>query len=636
LTVAAAAGPRPRAPDPAADGLTNATAGLAPAAPAAPAALAALAEPLALPALDTTTLADRVDALRLQLVSQTMLRVPAILLLSNLFSAWLLWRTGWVLLAPLWFVLMSAVHGGRWWLVKRWQRLPPTTADGNRALTWAVMAVGVMQALLVVGVFAGPHTVEHYLVTTHCAGVAAYAVVATGWRPGLLARWMLLVGGVLVAGWLLQALQQADLVGVAMAVLSVSMLATLLAQAAEQERALIRSVALAWDNEQLAGSLRIERDRAQSASESKTRFFAAASHDLRQPLHALSINAFALAMLARRQGQPKIVALSDSIERALRQSTGLLDGLLDVSRLDAGAVQADWHDLDLGPLLDSLGQEFRPLAAQGGLLLNVQRPDTPLLVRTDPDLLRRVLTNLLGNALKFTRQGGVTLEARRDGDRVLLAVTDTGIGIAAADQARVFEEFYQADNPARDRSQGLGLGLAIVRRISVLLDIEVALDSAAGRGTRITLRLPAGDAAGMAQNLGFGPAAAADDLLAPLALRVLVIDDEPDIRESTQALLEQLGCEARCVDDQAAALALVRSGWRPQLILTDHRLRQGDGLVALAALHAELGPVPAMLVTGDTAPDTLAQLAASGHRVLHKPVDGALLAQALRELATAP
>jgi len=616
--MAAAASRDPRAPD--------LPAGLATAASAAP---------LALPALDTATLAERVDALRLQLVSQTMLRVPAILLVSNLFSAWLLWRTGWGMLAPLWLVLMSAVHGGRWWLVKRWQRLPPTTADGNRALAWAVMAVAVMQALLVLGVFAGQHTVEHYLVTIHCAGVAGYAVVATGWRPRLLARWILLVGGVLVPGWLLQAIARAELDGLAMAVMSISLLAALLAQTVEQEKALLRSVALSWDNEQLASSLRIERDRAQSASESKTRFFAAASHDLRQPLHALSINAYALAMLARRQGQPKIVALSDSIERALRQSTGLLDGLLDVSRLDAGAVQADWHDVDLGPLLDSIGQEFRPLAAQSGLLLDVQRPDAPLLVRTDPDLLRRVLTNLLGNALKFTRQGGVTLQARHDGDRVLLAVADTGIGIAAADQVRVFEEFYQADNPARDRSQGLGLGLAIVRRISVLLDIELALDSAAGRGTRISLRLPAGDAAGMVQNFAAGPAAEADadDRLAPLGLQVLVIDDEPAIRESMQALLEQLGCDARCVDGQAAALALVRSGWRPQLILADHRLRQGDGLSALAALHAELGPVPAMLVTGDTAPDTLAQLAASGHRVLHKPVDGALLAQALRETA---
>ncbi|MBL8352178.1 MAG: hybrid sensor histidine kinase/response regulator [Burkholderiaceae bacterium] len=581
-----------------------------------------------LPALDSGTLAERVDALRLQLVSQTMLRVPAILLVSNLFSAWLLWRTGWERLAPVWFVAMSAVHFGRWWQVKRWQHQPPATpAAGNRVLAWAVMGVGVMQSLLVVGVFAGPHTVEHYLVTTHCAGVAAYAVVATGWRPKLLAQWIALVGGVLVAGWLLQA----DLIGVAMALMTVSMLATLLAQAAEQERALHRSVSLAWDNEQLAASLRVERDRAQAASESKTRFFAAASHDLRQPLHALSINAFALAMLARRHGEPKIVKLSDSIERALRQSTGLLDGLLDVSRLDAGSVQAHWSDIDLGPLLDGIASEFRPLAAQGGLALTVERPDAPLVVRSDADLLRRVLTNLLGNALKFTRQGGVTLIARADGERVLLAVEDTGIGISVADQGRVFEEFYQADNPARDRSQGLGLGLSIVRRIAALLDIELQLDSESCRGTRITLRLPPGAAIGVAQPFA-AEAGVIDAAGLPTGLRVLVIDDEADIRDSMQALLEQLGCEPVCVEDLAAAQARVRGGFAPQLLLADHRLRQGDGLAALAALRAELGPLPAMLVTGDTAPATLAALAASGHRVLHKPLDGATLAQALREL----
>jgi len=619
--------------------MAGADAVTAAAAPAATAATAAAAPGLAVPVpvaptpainlLDTGSQAERLDALRLQLVSQTMLRVPAILLLSNLFAAWLLWRTGWQALAPLWFLLMSAVHFGRWVMVKRWERQPPASAaQGNRVLAHAVMAVGVMQALLVVGVFAGPHTVEHYLVTTHCTGVAAYAVVATGWRPRLLAWWILLVGSVLVAGWL----WQADLVGVAMALLTISMLVTLLAQAAEQERALGRAVALSWDNEQLAASLRVERDRAQLASESKTRFFAAASHDLRQPLHALSINAYALALLARRQGEPKIVKLSDSIERALRQSTGLLDGLLDVSRLDAGAVQADWRDIELGQLLDSIGNEFRPLAAQGGLTLAVQRPAEALVVRSDADLLRRVLTNLLGNALKFTRSGGVTLIAQPGGDgRALLAVVDTGIGIGPADLQRVFEEFYQADNPARDRSQGLGLGLSIVRRIAVLLDIGLALDSAPGRGTRIELRLPLGEATDLAPTASQAPTTA-NKALAPLALRVLVIDDEPDIRDSMHSLLEQLGCEPVCVDDLSAAQAAVRGGFSPQVIVADHRLRTGDGLAALAALHAELGPVPAMLVTGDTAPATLALLQASGHRVLHKPVDGATLAQALREV----
>jgi len=597
------------------------------AATTAPPAAAAASD---LPRLEAAGLAERVDELRLQLVSKSVQRVPAVMVVSNLFSAWLLWRTGWTVLSGLWFVAMTSVHFGRWWRVQRWARQPPATvAQGNRWLGAAVSAVGVLQALLVAGVFAGPHTVEHYLVTIHCCGVAAYAVVATGWRPRLLAAWIALVGGALVLGWL----AQGDIVGLAMALMTTSLLATLLAQAVEQQTAMGRLVTLAWDNEQLAASLRAERDRAHAAIEARTRFFAAASHDLRQPLHALSITTFALAMLARRQGQPKMVQLSDNIERALRQSTGLLDGILDVSRLDAGAVQPAWQDIDLATLLESLVQEFRPLAGQRGLQLDLDGAEDAAaarpVVRSDAELLRRILTNLLGNALKFTHQGGVRLSAQRDGDRVLLAVADTGIGIAAPDQARVFEEFYQADNPARDRSQGLGLGLSIVRRIAQLLDITLQLDSAPGRGTTITLRLPLGrDPARPAPT----PALAGTvDGVPSLGLRVLVVDDEPDIRESMRSLLEQLGCEVACAEDQASALATLQGGWRPDALIADHRLREGNGLTVLAALHAELGAVPALVVTGDTAPATLATLLASGYRVLHKPVDGATLARALRE-----
>ena len=581
--------------------------------------------------LDASGLAERVNGMRLQLASESLLRVPIVLVLSNAFSSWLLWRTGWVVMAAVWFVVMSGVHFGRWCLVKRWQYQPPASvALGNRWLGAAVMAVGVMQALLVVLVFFGQHTVEHYLVTLHSTGVAAYAVVATGWRPRLLGLWIAVVGGVLVVGWV----SQGDALSIGMALMASSYLATLLAQAGTGQQALVRMVSMAWDNEQLATSLRIERDKANAASESKTRFFAAASHDLRQPLQALSISAYALAMLARREGQPKMVKMADNIERALRQSTGLLDGLLDVSRLDAGAVKVDWRDLDLAPMLGSLASEFRPLAAQGGLTLTVQLPTGPLTVRSDGDLLRRVLTNLLGNALKFTRSGGVRLEASRaDDGRVRLAVVDTGIGIAVPDQARVFEEFYQADNPARDRSLGLGLGLSIVRRIAVLLEAGLQLHSQPGQGTRVELLLPAGQSAAAV------PAHAAPSLLDVTDpgvrggdLHVLVIDDEPDIREAMQSLLEQLGCVAVCAEDQASALAVVRAGFRPAVILADHRLRQGDGLSALAALRAELGEVATLVVTGDTAPHTLASVLASGHRVLHKPVDGATLARALREV----
>ncbi len=578
---------------------------------------------------DAPGLDERIARLRLQLVSESVLRMPAVLPVVNLFGAWLLWRAGWPWMAPVYFVAASVLHGWRWALVRRWAQQPPADVrQANHQLSTLVLALAAVLAVAQVLVFASPHPAEHYVVTTFSLGLAAGAVVATGWQPRVFALWSGLVGGTLVIAWLLQG----DAVAVGLAVLIAGLMAILLAQTRDQQRALQRMVALVWDNEQLAASLRTERDRAQAASEAKTRFFAAASHDLRQPLQALSINAYALALLARREGQPRFIKLSESIDRALRQSTGLLDGLLDVSRLDAGAVQADWRDIDLGALLDSLGAEYTPLASQRGLTLAVSQPAEPLVVRSDIDLLRRVLSNLVGNALKFTHQGGVRLEAAPDHDgRVRLAVIDTGIGIAAADQQRVFEEFYQADNPARDRSLGLGLGLSIVQRVATLLDIGLQLHSQPGQGTSITLRLPAGQPLARPA-LAPDPAAPAD-AWAPLALQVLVIDDEPEIRDSMQVLLEQLGCGCRCAEDQDGALALVREGFRPDVLLCDHRLRRGDGLSAVAALQAELGPVPALLLTGDTAPQTLALLAASGHRVLHKPVDGAALAQVLRTLA---
>jgi len=582
---------------------------------------------------NTASLDERVERLRLKLLSASVGRLPVVLLLICLFGAWLLWRTDWQQVAPAWFGVAAALHTGRWWLVRRWVEQPPADARRANQVLWAlVLALGAVQAVAVALVFIGPHQAEHFVVTTFSLGLAAGAVVATGWRPAVFGLWSLLVGVPLVAGWLVQG----DAVGIGLAVLIVGLLLVLLAQTRDQQRALHQMVSLAWDNEQLAASLRVERDRTQAASESKTRFFAAASHDLRQPLQALSINVYALALLARREGQPRIVKLAESIESALRQSTSLLDGLLDVSRLDAGAVQADWRDIELGQLLDSLAAEFRPLAMQQGLTLEVVRPATPLVVRSDADLLRRVLTNLIGNALKFTRQGGVQLlAAPTAANRHLLAVVDTGIGISLNDQQQVFDEFFQADNPARDRNQGLGLGLAIVRRIAALLDIGLQLHSRPGQGTRIELRLPCGDLASAdALRPGTEPEVALAVVDWPaLGLRVLVIDDEPEIRKSMQGLLEQLGCEAACAEDQASALALLKDGWRPDVLLVDHRLRVGDGLCAVRALREQLGPVACLLITGDTAPQQLARLAGSGLRVLHKPVDGASLARALRELA---
>ncbi len=587
------------------------------------------------PKAQPQSLEERIERQQLDLVVTAIRRSPLALLMMNLFAAWLIWHAGWHGLAVGWCIVCSALHAARWTWVQRWRHVPP--ADTKRALHLLATnsaILGLLVAVMAAIVFTADSERLYYIATALCVGASAGAVMVSAWTPRVFAFWGVLVGGVLVGGWIWQGLQ-GQVIGVWLAALVAALYWILAAQAREQQRSLVRLVTLAAENERLAAQLRDERDRAEAASQSKTRFFAAASHDLRQPLHALSINAYTLAMLARRQGDSKMLQLSDGIERALRQSTGLLDGLLDVSRLDAGAVKPDIRDLDGAALLEGVRAEFAPLAAQRGLTLGLElAPAARLALRTDPDLLRRVLHNLVGNALKFTREGSVRLVAAPDPPgRVRIAVVDTGCGIAHDEQERVFEEFYQVANPSRDRGQGLGLGLSIVRRVAQLLDIGVALQSTPGEGTRVEIRVQAAPVAPAALVAPAGPVS--DDAPPPLGLKVLVIDDEAEVRASMLELIAALAGDARAAEGRDDALAIVREGFLPDVIVADHRLRDHSGLDAVAAIAAEIGPRPVIVVTGDTAPQTLAQVQASGFKVVHKPLDGSTLAQALREAASA-
>ncbi len=573
------------------------------------------------------SLEERVERQQLDLVVAAIRRSPLALLMMSLFAAWVIWSAGWHGLAVAWCIVCCVLQAARWTWVQRWRNAPPP--DTKRALgllSTSSAVTGVMLALMAALAFASESERLYYIATALCVGASAGAVMVSVWTARVFAFWGVLAGGVLVVGWIARGQE----IGIWLAALVAALYWILAAQAREQQRSLVRLVSLAAENERLAGQLREERDRAEAASQSKTRFFAAASHDLRQPLHALSINAYTLAMLARRQGDSKMLQLSDGIERALRQSTGLLDGLLDVSRLDAGAVKPDIRDFDGAAMLEGVRAEFAPLAAQRGLTLALElAPTARLTLRTDPDLLRRVLHNLVGNALKFTRDGGVRILAAPDPpDRVRIAVVDTGCGIAHDEQERVFEEFYQVSNPSRDRGQGLGLGLAIVRRVANLLDIGVTLQSTPGKGTRVEIRVQAAPV-----SLATPSSAICDDAPPPLGLKVLVIDDEAEVRASMLELIAALSGDARAAEGRDDALTIVRDGFEPDVIVADHRLRDHSGLDAVAAIAAEIGPRPVIVVTGDTAPQTLAQVQGSGFRVVHKPVDGSTLAQALREAA---
>lgn len=389
-------------------------------------------------------------------------------------------------------------------------------------------------------------------------------------------------------------------------------------------------------------ALRFEREelvaRLEQTSRARSRFMAAASHDLRQPLHALGL----LTGRLHDQIDPAGPAAETAgrIDQMVQALDSMVDGLLDVSRLDAGAVKPRLRDLPLGPLLDRLGASAAPMAEARGLRWR-QRPCT-CWVRSDPLQLERVLRNVVDNALRYTERGGVLLGCRRRGADVVVSVWDTGPGIAAADQQRVFEEFVQLGNPGRDRRQGLGLGLAIVSRLCGLLGHPLALRSRPGSGSCFSVRLPGVPAAAPAGPTGVGadgpsPQAGAFDW--PLArLRVALVEDDDAVRDSTAALLRHWGCQVLCAADADALLARMaaQADWQPSAIVSDHRLAVGDGLEAIARLRRHCGRrVPALLLSGQPSAAPVDALTADGITAARKPLAAVSLRAWLSALAAA-
>ena len=582
-------------------------------------------------------------ARQLDLVAGQMRRVLPSMLATNLVVSLLLWRGGLPRVAVVWFAVSAAYEFWRWRMAHQVDLRPAPTLQSARVLRRfgvAFVCAGVARAALVPLLFAQPVGDAHYAFTMVHIGIAAGAVAATAAVTWAYLAWALLVGGSLALGWALQG----GVMGASLGGLTLLLFTVLVLYVRDQARTVIQVLRLAHEKDALSTSLRVERDRAQAAGEAKTRFFAAASHDLRQPLHALSINATTLELMSRRQADPRLRELSQNINRALRQSENLLEGLLDISRLDADAVHPQLRAVEPLALLEGLRDEFAPVAAQRGLRLELDTLALPpgLHLWTDADLLLRVLNNLVGNALKFTRDGRVRIVARAVGGMgaaasVRISVTDTGPGIPAHEQQRVFEEFYQLGNPARDRTQGLGLGLSIVRRLADLLGLRVQLHSEVGRGTTLEVDVPGVNAVATAPAAEAETTAAASATATPqegglAGLRVLVVDDDEAILASLRALLAQLGCEARAVASGALAVdALDGGAWAPQVLLVDYRLREENGIEVIDTLHRLLGPVQTVVVTGDTAPPLMRRMTELGHRVLHKPINGFKLARVLQE-----
>jgi signal transduction histidine kinase/CheY-like chemotaxis protein len=398
--------------------------------------------------------------------------------------------------------------------------------------------------------------------------------------------------------------------------------------------ALVQSLRIRFENEALARTLvernhaleaarsaaEIARTQAEIANRSKTQFFAAASHDLRQPLHALGLFA---AALSEKVHDPDVMNVVHSINSSVEALDSLFNELLDISRIDAGVIKVNRRHFAIEPMFARLRTDFAPEADERHLRLSI-RP-SPLHLDSDPVIVERILRNLVANALRYTREGGVLVVARRRGDNVSLEVWDTGIGIPPEDRSRVFEEFYQIGNPGRDRRKGLGLGLAIVKRLATLLGADLALDSRVQRGTRFALVVPRGEREEAAPKTADAPVARPEGLVGRV---ILVIDDETHILEAMRTLLGGWGAQVLTAASLEEALVATTGLERaPDLVVADYRLGAGpNGAEAIEALRGRWGAaLPAIVVTGSATPGLMQEARTRRLQVLAKPLAPAKL-----------
>lgn len=376
---------------------------------------------------------------------------------------------------------------------------------------------------------------------------------------------------------------------------------------------------------QATSELRAQKEDAEKANFSKTRFLAAASHDLRQPMHALGLFIGELQGMVNTQEQRKIVI---KVEESVEAMSGLLNSLLDISKLDAGVVVPQIQDFNISAPLNRIEQNYRSLAAGKSIKFRIVPCD--MIVRSDPVLFERILVNFISNALRYTPSGGrILIGCRRRDGKLRIEVRDNGIGIPLDEQKNIFQEFVQLANKERDRSMGLGLGLAIVERLSRLLRHPIYLHSTLGKGAVFAIELPiAAQSACMQVGKPSLPESQSknpqfEDI--SIEKLVLVVDDDPLVRSSTCGILTSWGYQV-CV---ASSLHEVKNKFEQQsfdLVVCDYRLPDGTGLDVIDYISSNRSKVtPCILVSGDTSPDILQKVIESGYNLLNKPVRPAKL-----------
>ncbi len=390
------------------------------------------------------------------------------------------------------------------------------------------------------------------------------------------------------------------------------------------ERTISSSITADLANQKLLEEVVRARDAAEQANRTKSTFLAAASHDLRQPLHAMGLFMESLNNQLTTGSQHQLFKHIQTAHSAMEQ---MFEALLEISRLETGGVKPVLSHFQLRPVIDDLVTSISEQAQQKGISIKVHHCDA--VIHTDSVLLGTILRNLLTNAVKYTEQGGIEICGQIQEGSIRLSIKDSGLGIPADKHQLIFSEYHQLANPERDREKGLGLGLAVVKRTTALLGLPLELDSTPGVGSEFSLQIPLGKRERI-------PAVTNNIQGHNLkGLHLLLIDDDTDILKGTKGVLNQWGCVVTCAESAKQALFELNKRERPpDLIISDYRLQHGvTGLEAIKTIRDALDPeLPALLITGDTDPALREQLVKAGYYVLNKPIKPTQLKNVLAEL----
>jgi two-component system, sensor histidine kinase len=525
--------------------------------------------------------------------------------------------------AVIFLVVLAASTIARLLLIGSYKKAKPPPKDWRRWAFWAIVTALVGGSCWGVGALflMDPSRAEYqFMVFLTCAAIAAGAITAFGtYLPSYCCNMFTIMGPTCIWSAL-----RGDALHWTYTILAVLWMAVVAVLAKSFSGLLVESLKLQFANLDLADDLRRQKELAEAANIAKSRFLASASHDLRQPVHALGMF---VGALSDRELDGDSRRLVSQIQNSVGALDSLFGSILDISRLDAGVIECRPRVFAIQPLLERICREEMPAVERKGIELNLL--PCSLSIQSDPVLLERVLRNLLSNAVRYTDKGRVVIGCRRS-DRLGIEIWDTGCGIPDDQQDLIFQEFYQIGNPERDRTHGLGLGLAIVKRLTHILDIPMRMQSSVGRGSvfKLSIARPADGQSPIEPSLD-------RPMAAHRPLFILVIDDEVAIQEAMQTLLVGWGhsvvAAGSCAEmlDRAADFSST-----PDLIISDYRLRGDEnGITTIERLRSEFNKdIPVILITGDTAPDRIREATASDCFLMHKPVSNSRLRAAIVNL----